>query len=190
MTSIFKQQREMVGEKIIETAVRLFREKSYDSVSISEITQTVGIAKGTFYNFFSTKRDVLMRWAQDYFQSMDLKKAINPGHTIEDNLFSVIEIMVDEMEGQGPLFASFLSELIPGDGDMESQFDMKSIFSSTVRLSADFDRVSDGFDNKMNVLNHALFMAVIEWFREQRPMSGLAAHLKNIVKICLYGMMQ
>ncbi|MFA6504938.1 MAG: TetR/AcrR family transcriptional regulator [Treponemataceae bacterium] len=43
-----------------ESALRLFDEKGFDSVTIEEITQKAGVAKGSFYTYFSTKSDIIV----------------------------------------------------------------------------------------------------------------------------------
>lgn len=47
-------------EKLIETAARLFWEKSYQSVSVDTICQEAGIKKGSFYHFYSSKEAVAL----------------------------------------------------------------------------------------------------------------------------------
>lgn len=46
-------------EEIVETAARLFFTKGYDNTTIAEIIETIGIAKGTFYHYFSGKEELL-----------------------------------------------------------------------------------------------------------------------------------
>jgi AcrR family transcriptional regulator len=46
-------------ERLYQTAVSLVRELGYDNVSVSNITHEIGIAKGTFFNYFPTKDHVL-----------------------------------------------------------------------------------------------------------------------------------
>jgi AcrR family transcriptional regulator len=43
---------------IIETAIRLFAEKTFDGVTVDMITQEAGVAKGSFYHYFKTKDDI------------------------------------------------------------------------------------------------------------------------------------
>lgn len=45
-------------------AARLFRERGMRSVSIDEIVQAAGIAKGTFYLYFRTKDELLAKMAE------------------------------------------------------------------------------------------------------------------------------
>lgn len=45
--------------EIIEAAVRLFRSKGRESVTMQEIMDELGIAKGTIYHYFRSKEDLL-----------------------------------------------------------------------------------------------------------------------------------
>ena len=44
--------------KIFEASMKLFAEKGYDATSIEEITEAVGVAKGTLYYHFSSKEEI------------------------------------------------------------------------------------------------------------------------------------
>ena len=45
---------------ILETAIKLFGAKGYQSVSISEIAQTAGVSKGLIHYHFGNKEDLLL----------------------------------------------------------------------------------------------------------------------------------
>ena len=45
-------------KKIIATAEKLFFENNYEEVSMSKIAKEAGIAKGTLYLYFSSKKDL------------------------------------------------------------------------------------------------------------------------------------
>lgn len=62
---------ERAGE-IIASAARLFREKGVGAVSVDEIVQGAGIAKGTFYLYFKTRDDLLAKLAEVAVQTMAL----------------------------------------------------------------------------------------------------------------------
>ncbi len=49
--------------ELLDTAVALFAERGYDNTSVQAITDTVGIAKGTFYHYFRSKDDLLAQLA-------------------------------------------------------------------------------------------------------------------------------
>lgn len=49
----------IIREKIIDSALNLIKENGVTHTSVSKITEKVGIGKGTFYHFFSSKEDLL-----------------------------------------------------------------------------------------------------------------------------------
>ena len=60
-------------ERIIETALDLFRHKGYHGVSVDEIVETAGTSKGGFYHKFKSK-DALLYEIHDLFISHVLKE--------------------------------------------------------------------------------------------------------------------
>lgn len=55
-----KQRKNELKELIFSTSLQLFKEKGYERVTVDEITQACGIAKGTFYNYFPRKDTILL----------------------------------------------------------------------------------------------------------------------------------
>lgn len=55
---IIKEHDERKNE-ILDTAEKLFQAKGYDACTVNDILQAVGIAKGTFYHYFTSKEEVL-----------------------------------------------------------------------------------------------------------------------------------
>jgi AcrR family transcriptional regulator len=47
-------------ENLYAAAVTLFRQRGFDETRVEEITRAAGVAKGTFFNYFPTKEDVLL----------------------------------------------------------------------------------------------------------------------------------
>ncbi|GAB4556847.1 MAG: TetR family transcriptional regulator FadR [Anaerolineae bacterium] len=52
-----KRQRRL---RICRSALDLFREKGFEKTTVEEIARHAGVAKGTFFNYFETKEDVLL----------------------------------------------------------------------------------------------------------------------------------
>jgi AcrR family transcriptional regulator len=46
-------------DEFLDTAQRLFTERSYEDTTIAAIIEAVGVSKGAFYHYFATKEDLL-----------------------------------------------------------------------------------------------------------------------------------
>lgn len=55
---------------IYETALQLFTAKGYDAVSVEEITEAVDVSKGTFFNYFPTKEQILVAYRHAIYDEM------------------------------------------------------------------------------------------------------------------------
>lgn len=59
MTSLRETQKRDTKARLFKTALALFRERGYEHVSVAEVTEACGVAKGTFYNYYPTKDHLL-----------------------------------------------------------------------------------------------------------------------------------
>ena len=48
-------------ERIIEAAIMVFHEHGYERARISDITDSLGIGKGTLYLYFHSKKNLLLQ---------------------------------------------------------------------------------------------------------------------------------
>jgi AcrR family transcriptional regulator len=53
-------------KQLLNAATRVFARKGYWSASIADIIQAAGVARGTFYLYFRSKRDVFLAIADNY----------------------------------------------------------------------------------------------------------------------------
>ena len=48
-------------KNVTDMAMKLVKEHGYDRVTISQICKACGVAKGTFYSYFTSKKDILIK---------------------------------------------------------------------------------------------------------------------------------
>lgn len=53
---------------ILSVARRMLAERDYNAVSVAEIAAECGIVEGTIYRFFKSKRDLMLRVAEDWME--------------------------------------------------------------------------------------------------------------------------
>lgn len=65
------EKKQQTREKILHTAVDLFRRNGFDSTTVQEITEAAQIAKGTFFNYFPTKESLMQTLAEDRLHQVE-----------------------------------------------------------------------------------------------------------------------
>ena len=106
------KRKEELREGLIAEAVRLFREKGFDAVSIDEIVRAVGVAKGTFYLYFNTKADLVNAAADQLLVALEEKTSSALNETSGDAskaLRAIVVAVIDfirENPGMLPLITN------------------------------------------------------------------------------------
>ena len=54
-----KEKASLTKDRIFESALRLINDKGYENVLVDEITSSAGLAKGSFYNHFQSKEQLI-----------------------------------------------------------------------------------------------------------------------------------
>ena len=67
------EKRKEVKEKMMKIGLELIKQYGVKKMSVAEITKSVGIAQGTFYNFFSSKEMLIYDLAVLYQEKIDKK---------------------------------------------------------------------------------------------------------------------
>ena len=84
--------------KIFETSMKLFAEKGYEATSIEEITETVGVAKGTLYYHFSSKEEIFNFLVEEGIKllqnSIDIKTAKRNNYIDKIKAIVLIQIKI------------------------------------------------------------------------------------------------
>ena len=67
-----RRQRRIAARKqqILDAAAHVFSQKGYEGATTREIAETADLAEGTLYNYFPSKRDLLIGVAQNYAEEV------------------------------------------------------------------------------------------------------------------------
>lgn len=59
------RKRELLRGRIVSEAVRLFSEQGIDAVTVEQVAEAADVGKGTIYNYFETKEDIVVAFMVD-----------------------------------------------------------------------------------------------------------------------------
>ncbi len=116
-------EQEKMSEKkvrILEAAIEMFSEKGYASTSTSEIARKAGVAEGTIFRHYKTKKDLLMaivspvlaRVVTPFLARDFVQKVFEDDHQSYENFLRVlIRNRFDFVKKHLPMIRIFLQEL-------------------------------------------------------------------------------
>jgi len=87
-----ERKKEETRTRIFRAAIRLFRDRGFESTTVDEITERADVAKGTFFNYFPRKESVLA-----YLSEMRLDEAMESASAILDSKQSAREKLLELM---------------------------------------------------------------------------------------------
>lgn len=86
-------------ESILDVGCRLFRERGYKETKISDVVKAMNVGKGTFYFYFSDKRELLLECVPRIFSELfsegweRLRKIKNPLERLEQRAKTVLPVL-------------------------------------------------------------------------------------------------
>lgn len=90
MTTSTKRQRTDEDRKhqILAAARAVFDEKGYESATVSDVVKRAGVAQGTFYLYFESKRDAVLELSRQPMEEISsrMRAAASVGGTFEELL--------------------------------------------------------------------------------------------------------
>lgn len=115
-------------EALFNTAFELFTTKGIQKTTISDIVQKAGVAKGTFYLYFTDKYDVsnklVAKKASDLFTNALTTLSKTGIINFQDRLLFIIDHVIDELTENKPLL-TFISKNL-GWGIFKTALESKS----------------------------------------------------------------
>ncbi|MEW6182811.1 MAG: TetR/AcrR family transcriptional regulator [Bacillota bacterium] len=92
--SLRESRKKELKDEIYMQALKMFKDRGYENVTVEEITTACGIAKGTFYNYFPRKEHILLHVGQE---QMELFKASIARHANVSDFRERLKLMFEDL---------------------------------------------------------------------------------------------
>jgi TetR/AcrR family transcriptional regulator, cholesterol catabolism regulator len=102
-----------VKDKITDQSIRLFEKKGFSETSIQDIVDSIGVTKGTFYYYFSSKEELLMDIHLGYINDLlaHQEQILNDSiKSCKEKLFDIVNMLISDIKTQGPAAKIFFRE--------------------------------------------------------------------------------
>jgi AcrR family transcriptional regulator len=101
-------------EKITEKSIQLFDQKGFSETSIQDIVDSLGVTKGTFYYYFSSKEELLMDIHIRYIDDMLANQheiLADESTSSKDKLLAIVQMLLGNIKTQGASAKVFFREM-------------------------------------------------------------------------------
>jgi AcrR family transcriptional regulator len=107
-------------EQILECAVRLFGERSYEDVSTADIAREAGVARGLLNHYFGTKRELYLDVVRSLVLLPDLETQIEVTGSLRQRVDKSVAWFLDTVGAHGNAFVAVTgSSAIVNDPQLE-----------------------------------------------------------------------
>ncbi|MFF2890405.1 TetR/AcrR family transcriptional regulator [Paenibacillus sp. NPDC057967] len=121
-----EEKKRITEENIIDAAYQLFSSKGYDLTTVADITELAGVAKGTFFNYFRTKDEVLVRIQKALFFSEITQISERAEAPFTPKILSLVKELGDSFNGNRTLVRVSLQQLLSAGSAGTIQGSMKA----------------------------------------------------------------
>jgi TetR/AcrR family fatty acid metabolism transcriptional regulator len=102
-------------QSIRDAAMRVVSRKGYDHVTVQDIADEAGVAKGTVYLYFKSREDVLEKTMSFSFEEFHIliREAIGRGTTFRERVEQVVRAQLEYFEQEQEFFRLYLAMAEP-----------------------------------------------------------------------------
>ena len=117
-------------KRIAKSSCNLFLEKGYENITISEIAKVAGIGKGTIYEYFSNKEDIIFELMASLQEEYDpkLNEKLDQNITVKEKVISLFDIFLsddEDVQTQRKIYKEYLSIYIHNKTDAMDTYNKK-----------------------------------------------------------------
>jgi AcrR family transcriptional regulator len=108
-----KRKGERARQRILESALRLFGSKGYETTTMRDIAAEAGYSPGLTYRYFTGKEELVMMLYQHLAEELDSYARSLPPASLADRFYTIVakllELMAPHRETLGALFCTALN---------------------------------------------------------------------------------
>jgi len=100
-TGLRERKKQQTREEIAAAAMRLFRERGFDSVTVAEIARAADVSEKTVFNYFPAKEDLIVHRGQEKTAELvEAIRATTPGGSVVTPFRRATEELLDAVENE------------------------------------------------------------------------------------------
>jgi len=189
------ERKAITRQKLIDSAKLLFDRDGFDPVSVDQIVKGANVAKGTFYQYYESKADVLADVARDegVDKIKDALNAVEQGFSALAMLSRFIEAQCQWFEANEKVATAIIMTSLKTVGDeIKEEHRHSRVFLTKLMIYAQQQgEIRAELDPKeiAKVIGAAMVLSVLSWTKCPIP-GALHVSMKQSLDIVLNGLLK
>ena len=100
-------------EAMTRQSIQLFERKGFSATSVQDIVESLGVTKGTFYYYFTSKETLLMdihlRYIDDLLSRQ--QKVLDSNDSCRNQLTEIVGMLINDIQTQGSNVRVYFREI-------------------------------------------------------------------------------
>jgi AcrR family transcriptional regulator len=183
--------------RILETAIEMFSAQGIDHATVDEIAAAADVGKGTIYNYFPAKEDIVIAFLVEFERKVQAEAAqlVHKGRTLESILTTFVRFQLTLKEPHHPFVRVFLTQMfartsafLPWMQQLQTVIDptLEQLFNGLRKrglLRADID-----LPKRIEVFKVMQLGLTALWAIEGPPWHGTQRVLREQIRLLCHGL--
>lgn len=182
-----------VRNRIYDAALELFTRQGYDQTTVDEITEAADVARGTFFNHFQRKEDLIAAWGEDRREQLRdglADAALAPGANTRQTLLHCMSILAEISQHDSARTQAMLAAWVKAGFPLHEQPYVSQLFADFIEAGRKRGEVLDAVEPRVagHILRDAYLGALYRWAQPNAQMD-LEDELHAVCRTVLDGVL-
>jgi AcrR family transcriptional regulator len=187
-----ERNKQKVRNRLYAAALELFSEKGYEHTSVDEIAEAADVARGTFFNHFQRKEDLISAWGEERRER--LKMGFAAARTDQHECLPLaldrcMRILAEINEGERKTTQSMLTAWVKAGRPLQEEPYLTDIFEYVIEGARRHGEIPASVSPRRagHVLRDVYFGTLYRWCQEPQGAFELRTELHAACDIVLNG---
>ncbi|ASU81872.1 TetR/AcrR family transcriptional regulator [Nocardiopsis gilva YIM 90087] len=189
-----ERNKQRVKDRLYASALSLFAEQGYDRTTIDQIAERADVARGTFFNYFQRKEDLITAWADARTQQLALrmeKSMRSENDDVTVHLERCMAALAEFNETERDVTSAMLQAWVKAGRPLVEDQQAGKIFAGIIEAGRERGEVAIDVDPTRvgNVLRDAYLGLLYRWSQNPEPYVPLHNDLRELLRVVLTGVL-
>ncbi|MEU8587561.1 TetR/AcrR family transcriptional regulator [Streptomyces sp. NPDC048664] len=189
-----ERSKQRIRDRIYTSALTLFAEQGYDGTTIDQIAEHADVARGTFFNYFQRKEDLVTAWAEARKQRLEACMEASL-HARDDGVTVHLErcmlALAEFNETEREITSAMLQAWVKAGRPLLEEPYAGQVFATIIELGRERGEIAVDIDPMRvgNILRDSYLGLLYRWSQSPEPRVPLHIELREVLRILLSGIL-